>query len=76
MHQGLTLKLVSLTLVTFCDNNLLKTIGEHALCLKYLYVSSSWYVNEDGIRHLLFKVCEDYFYFYKVSIIILYNIQV
>lgn len=56
LHEGLASKLVFLKLVAICDNKILKTIGENALCLKHLDVSGSWNVDEDGIRYLLFKV--------------------
>jgi len=56
LHEGLALRLVSLKLVAVCDNSILKTIGEHALCLKHLDISGSWNVDEGGIKHLLFKV--------------------
>lgn len=56
LHEGLASKLVSLKLGAICDNSILKTIGEHALCLKHLDVSGSWNVDEVGIKHLLFKV--------------------
>lgn len=55
-HEGLASKLVHLKLGAICDNAILKTIGEHALCLKHLDVSGSWNVDEAGIKHLLFKV--------------------
>lgn len=56
LHEGLASKLVFLKLVAICDNSILKTIGEHALCLKHLDLSGSWNVDEVGIKHLLFKV--------------------
>lgn len=55
-HEGLASKLVHLKLGAICDNAILKTIGEHALCLKHLDVSGSWNVDEAGIKYLLFKV--------------------
>ncbi|KAF0766196.1 Uncharacterized protein FWK35_00011484 [Aphis craccivora] len=54
-HEGLASKLVHLKLGAICDNAILKTIGEHALCLKHLDVSGSWNVDEAGIKQLLFK---------------------
>jgi len=55
LQDGLALKLVFLKLVAICDNSILKTIGKHALCLKYLDISGSWNVDDVGIKHLLFK---------------------
>lgn len=56
LHEGLASKLVFLKLFAICDNSILKTIGENALCLKHLDVSGSWNVDEAGIKYLLFKV--------------------
>lgn len=41
---------------------MLKTIGTHALCLKYLDVSGSWNVDDLGIQNLLFKVLTTTYY--------------
>lgn len=56
LYESLASKLVFLKLVAIGDNNILKTIGKHALCLKHLDVSGSWNVDEAGIKNLLFKV--------------------
>lgn len=56
LNDGLASKLVSLKLVAICDNLILETIGEYALCLKHLDISGSWNVDEVGIRSLLIKV--------------------
>lgn len=56
LNEGLASKLVSLRLAAICDNAILKVIGKHALCLKYLDVSGSWNIDEKGIKQLLFKV--------------------
>lgn len=66
-HEGLASKLVHLKLGAICDNAILKTIGEHALCLKHLDVSGSWNVDEAGIKHLLFKVKMAYFTIYHTA---------
>lgn len=71
LQEGLASKLVFLRLIAICDNSILKTIGEHALCLKHLDVSGSWNVDETGIKHLLFKVSmNNFIYFvYKIQIL-------
>jgi len=56
LRENLASTLVSLKLEAICDNSTLKMIGEHALCLKHLDISDSWNVDEEGIKHLLFKV--------------------
>jgi len=56
LREGLASRLVVLKLVAICDYSVLKTIGEYALCLKHLDISSSWNVNDMGIKYLLFKV--------------------
>lgn len=56
LQEGLASKLVFLRLIATCDNSILKTIGEHSLCLKHLDVSGSWNVDETGIKYLLLKV--------------------
>jgi len=63
LQEGLASKLVFLKLIAICDNSILKTIGEHALCLKHLDISGSWNVDEVGIKHLLFNVEITFIYF-------------
>ncbi|VVC38016.1 Hypothetical protein CINCED_3A006974 [Cinara cedri] len=55
LDEGLASKVVFLKLIAVCDNSILKAIGEHALCLKYLDLSGSWNVDEIGLQNLLFK---------------------
>ncbi|XP_050533973.1 uncharacterized protein LOC126901518 isoform X2 [Daktulosphaira vitifoliae] len=55
LKDGLASKLVFLKLGAICDNAILQTIGENAICLKHLDISGSWNVDEIGIKHLLFK---------------------
>lgn len=62
LHESLASKLVFLKLIAICDNTMLKTIGKHALCLKYLDVSGSWNVDDMGIQNLLFKVLTTTYY--------------
>lgn len=66
LDEGLASKVVFLKLIAVCDNSILKAIGEHALCLKYLDLSGSWNVDEIGLQNLLFKVC-NYFTCYKYN---------
>ncbi|XP_065348226.1 uncharacterized protein LOC135944920 [Cloeon dipterum] len=44
-----------LILRSICDNEMLRLIGEHCPKLEHLDMTSSWLVDDRGIRHLLLK---------------------
>lgn len=55
LRNGLSQNLHSLVLRSVCDNEILKLIGRSCPNLHYLDATSSWLVDDGGIRQLCFK---------------------
>lgn len=56
LRQGLAANLRYLTLHSAADNITLSILGKQATQLTYLDITSSWYVDDNGICDLLLKV--------------------
>jgi hypothetical protein len=56
LRTGLAGALLSVTLNSVCDNEILRLLGRHAPLLQHLDVASSWLVDDGGLKQLCFKV--------------------
>lgn len=55
LRHGLASSLHTLVLHSVCDNETLHLLGQHAVHLSHLDVSSSWLVDDRGLHQLLLK---------------------
>ncbi|XP_067014600.1 uncharacterized protein [Anabrus simplex] len=60
LRNGLASSLHSLVLCSACDNETLRLLGRHSQNLRHLDVTSSWLVDDNGLRQLCFKDPELY----------------
>ena len=58
LRGGLAANLRSLVLRSICDNEILRLLGHHCPHLRHLDATSSWLVDDNGLRSLCFKVCQ------------------
>lgn len=56
LRGGLAANLRSLVLRSICDNEILRILGHHCPHLRHLDATSSWLVDDNGLRSLCFKV--------------------
>lgn len=55
LRGGLAANLRSLVLRSVCDNEILRLLGRHCPHLRHLDATSSWLVDDNGLRSLCFK---------------------
>ncbi|XP_069701813.1 uncharacterized protein [Periplaneta americana] len=55
LRGGLAANLRSLVLRSICDNEILRILGHHCPHLRHLDATSSWLVDDNGLRSLCFK---------------------
>ncbi|PNF34542.1 hypothetical protein B7P43_G10743 [Cryptotermes secundus] len=60
LRGGLAANLRSLVLRSVCDNEILRLLGRHCPHLRHLDATSSWLVDDNGLRSLCFKEQESH----------------